>query len=292
MNELALYDGHVPIGMVRQADSDTEVVQLWLHGRSPHTQRAYRHDVSRFQTFVRRPLASVGLRDIQAFADSLTGLSDGSVARKLAAVKSLLTFSQKIGYLQFNVGAAVEIPKSKDCLAERILSEELVIRMLSLEVHPRNHALLRLLYVGGLRVSEICGLKWRDLQPHEETGQVTVFGKGRKTRVVRLTLAVWVAVTSLRQDAGPDSAVFRSQKAGGHLDPSQALRIVRKAAIRAGIDLKVSPHWMRHAHASHALDRGAPIHLVQATLGHSSVATTGRYLHARPHESSARFLAV
>lgn len=65
-----------------------------------------------------------------------------------------------------------------------------------------------------------------------------------------------------------------------------------KAAARAGLPAEVSAHWLRHAHASHALDRGAPIHLVQATLGHASVATTGRYLHARPSASSARFLGV
>ncbi len=85
--------------------------------------------------------------------------------------------------------------------------------------------------------------------------------------------------------------MFRSRR-GGHLDPAQAWRIVRAAAERAGLDLPVSPHWLRHAHASHALDRGAPIHLVQATLGHASVATTGRYLHARPTDSSSRYLAV
>ena len=66
-------------------------------------------------------------------------------------------------------------------------------------------------------------------------------------------------------------------------------RIVRKAAKRAGIEKAVSCHWLRHAHASHALDRGAPIHLVQATLGHSSIQTTGRYLHARPTDSSSRY---
>ncbi len=70
------------------------------------------------------------------------------------------------------------------------------------------------------------------------------------------------------------------------------MRIVRAAANRAGIKKNVSPHWMRHAHASHNLDRGTPIHLVQATLGHSSVAVTGRYLHAKPGDSSARYLAV
>jgi hypothetical protein len=67
---------------------------------------------------------------------------------------------------------------------------------------------------------------------------------------------------------------------------------VRQAALHAGIGDRVSPHWLRHAHPSHALDHGAPIHLVQATLGHNSVATMSRYLHARPGDSSARFLAL
>ena len=64
------------------------------------------------------------------------------------------------------------------------------------------------------------------------------------------------------------------------------------AAVAAGLGERPSPHWLRHAHATHALERGAPIHLVQATLGHASVATTGRYLHARPTDSSSRYLAV
>jgi integrase/recombinase XerD len=69
-------------------------------------------------------------------------------------------------------------------------------------------------------------------------------------------------------------------------------RIVRAAAKRAGITALVSPHWMRHAHASHSLDRGASIHLVQTTLGHASIAITGMYLHVRPKESSGRYLPV
>jgi integrase/recombinase XerD len=145
------------------------------------------------------------------------------------------------------------------------------------------------LYVGGFRVAELCSLKWSDLQRRDSAGQITVFGKGGKTRTVLMPESVWNAVQSLRGDAGENNPVFRSRK-GGHLDESQVWRIVRKASTRAGIDKAVSCHWLRHAHASHALDRGAPIHLVQATLGHSSIATTGRYLHARPTESSSRYL--
>ncbi len=84
----------------------------------------------------------------------------------------------------------------------------------------------------------------------------------------------------------------RHSTTGGGLSVRQVQYIVRQAARRADVDKNVSPHWMRHAHASHALDRGAAVHLVQATLGHSSVATTGRYLHARPTESSSKYLAV
>ena len=83
------------------------------------------------------------------------------------------------------------------------------------------------------------------------------------------------------------------QSRGGKiLDRGRVRIIVRQAAERAGVAADVSPHWLRHAHASHALDRGAPIHLVQSTLGHASVSTTSCYLHAKPGDSSARFLQV
>lgn len=164
-----------------QAGSDAEVIALWLHGRSPHTQRAYVHDVGRFLAFVARPLAQVKLRDLQSFSASLVGLADGSRARCLAAVKSLLTFAQKIGFIPLNVGAALELPSSKDTLAEKILPEDDVLGMIRTERKPRNHALLRLLYVAGVRVSEVCGLNWRDVQPvGDDTAQV--YGKGGKTR--------------------------------------------------------------------------------------------------------------
>ena len=148
------------------------------------------------------------------------------------------------------------------------------------------------MYAAGLRVSEICGLKWRDILEREGAGQITVFGKGGKTRVVLLSSETWASLTTLRCEAGGDDPVFASRKGKGHLHPSHVKRIVQAAAERAGIDAPVSPHWLRHAHASHALDRGAPIHLVQATLGHASVSTTGKYLHARPEDSSARYLGV
>ena len=121
-------------------------------------------------------------------------------------------------------------------------------------------------------------------------GQVTVLGKGGKTRAVLLQPGLWRELVALRGDAPDGAPVFRSRR-GGHLTPKAVHEAVKAAGRRAGLPAGVSAHWLRHAHASHALDRGAPIHLVQATLGHVSVATTGKYLHARPNDSSGRYLA-
>ncbi len=279
------------IAVPRQAESDQHLIDLWLHGRSKHTQRAYRADAGRFLASVQKPLHGVTLGDLQQFAGQLveSGLEPTSVYRTMSAVKSLFAFGHRLGYLPFDVARPFRLPALREGLAERILEEADVVKMIALENMPRNKSMLLTLYTGGFRVAELCSLKWSDLQNRDKAGQITVFGKGGKTRTVLMPEAVWRHLQGLRGEAGDDAPVFRSRK-GGHLDESQVWRIVRKAAKRAGIEKEVSCHWLRHAHASHALDRGAPIHLVQATLGHSSVATTGKYLHARPTESSSSYL--
>jgi integrase len=120
--------------------------------------------------------------------------------------------------------------------------------MLALEPNPRNAALLRLAYGAGLRIAELCALAWRDLAPRDDAGQITLFGKGGKTRVVLLPASVWCTLMPLHGEAGPDDPVFRSAK-GGHLVPSAAHRVVKQAAARAGLPGAVSAHWLRHAHA-------------------------------------------
>jgi integrase/recombinase XerD len=200
-----------------------------------------------------------------------------------------MRFACRFGHLNKNVAADLNLPRSENRLAERILGEEDVRRIISLETDPRDRVLLLLLYTAGLRVSEACNLRWRNLRARGESGQLTVCGKGGKMRAVLLPAAMWEDMLSLDGDTNPDAPVFRS-RTGKALDRSRVLRIVQEAAQRAGITGGVSPHWLRHAHATHSLERGAPIHLVQATLGHASVATTSRYLHARPSQSSAEFI--
>ena len=291
-------DGGVPqtVQPMAKAAANSDLITLWLHDKSPNSCRGYQRDVMQFLTIIGDPqLSEVTLNDLQAFSNALgaRGYAVSTVSRKLAAVKSLLTFGYRVGVLPVNVGSLVKLPKGKERLAERILSPSQVRGMIELTENLRDRVLIRFLYATGARVSEVCALKWRDVQELSEgRAQVSLLGKGSKTRVVVFSAEMWELLRQLRDGAGLNAPVFRSRKQEGHLDPSQVNRIVRKAAERAGLEAKVSPHWLRHSHASHSLERGAPLQLVKESLGHSHIAMTERYLHARPDESSALYLGV
>jgi integrase/recombinase XerD len=300
-----------------QAAADARFIHLWLRSQqSERTQEVYAANISRFYREVCKSLRDVTLFDLQDYAESLYDLAPASQVLLLRCVKSALSFCQKAGYLSVNVGAALRLGKPEKRLAERILSEAQVIKMIALEPEPRNHLLLILLYKAGLRAAEACDLQKRNLQENSSSGQVTIYGKGGKTRSILLPPEVWQMLVAHATGFAPDAYVFQSRQTksragkytGGRLDESQVHRIVEAAAIRAGIETytdtikrgpragetvlrsRVSPHWLRHAHASHALARGADLALVRDTLGHGSTETTGRYLHARPKTSSSLFL--
>jgi integrase/recombinase XerD len=263
--------------------TDAELVALWLHGKSPNTIRAYDDDVAAFRRFTGKPLRATYLSDLQRYADSLVG-APATRGRRLKTLKSLLSFATRMGYLPFNAGAAIHGPAQEQKLAERILSERQVFALLeAVEDRPRDHALIRLLYNGGLRVSELVTLRWRNLVD----GVANVTGKGGKTRVVRLSRGTWAELQALRTDEtiGEDY-VFP-------MSAVNAWKRVKRAARLAGItEVPVSPHFLRHSHGTHALRRGADLATVRDTLGHASVATTSRYLHARPEKSSGDYLAL
>lgn len=297
------------------AETDERLVELWLARKAPSTQRKYAEDLHRFSDFTGgKPLSQVMLVDLHDFAEFISVLMAPSTqGRVLATIKSLLSFANKVGYLPFNVGAAVELPKAKDTLSERILTEAEAHRIMNAPKNTRDRALLSVLYAGALRREEAVGLKWLDLKDRDDLGsglgQATLFGKGSKTGVALIPASVYSQMLALRKVtertadglkteryATEDEPVFRSRKTkngrGGHLEVSQVNRIVAKAAKDAQIDRAVSPHWLRHAHASHAHARKTDLALIRDTLRHSSIATTGRYLHARPNDSSALHLGL
>lgn len=294
MNDLIPYQ---PNNAIPADTTDDLLIERWLHGRPAHTQRAYKGNVEQFLDFTGKPLQQITLFDLQDFADSLTG-KPASKARILNACKSLLTFAFELGYTHFNIGKGVKPPKIPGTLAERIMSEEQIFKMLALEINPRNHAILRLFYASGIRVSELCALRWKDVLSRGDKAQISVtFGKGGEHRSVVISKETYNELRELRKGAAPSSPVFVSRgggrgKAGASLDESSVRRIVYQARDRAGIDKRVSPHWFRHAHASHSLQNGAPIALVRDTLGHANLSTTSKYTHALPDESSGKYLKI
>ena len=289
----------VPINSPRssQANDDLHLISLWLKGKSAHSQEAYTRDVEQFVDFVDLPLSEIKLQHFWDWADHLKklGALPSTQARKLAAVKSLFSFGHRIGYLQFNVGVAITLPNIPDKLAERILLEEDIVAIVSQAHTLRNRVLLKLFYASGARVSELTSVYWGALIPREnQQGQISLLGKGSKVRTLVLPATIWKDLMELKSESEFNESnhpVFRSRK-GGSLSRQQIWRIVRDAARAAGFDKNISPHWLRHAHASHALDHGAPVHLVQESLGHRSLATTSKYTHARPDESSSKYLNI
>lgn len=291
---------------------DRTIISIWLRSKSSDkTVVAYAREINRFYATIGKTLHEITLEDLYDFRDSLAHLKTTSKHRALAAVKSLFSKARRTGYLDINVAEAFELPKIENKLAERIMTEQAMQDILKRETNQRNHAILSLLYYGGLRVSEVCNLTWRNLQERDQAGQIAVYGKGKKTRHILLDTDTWLEVLALRKHEPIEQYVFlsrqtrsRANKQDKRMSEVRVFQIVEDAALRAGIATyedtnkkgeavaksHVSPHWFRHAHATHALDRGATLPMVQADLGHENIETTGKYLHVRPGVSVAAIL--
>jgi integrase/recombinase XerD len=277
------------INVLTRAETDREIVYIWLGDKSKTTQISYSSIVSGFFAFINKPLSSVAIEDLQLWHRRLQ-LTDrpSTVANKLRAIKSLFSFCVKVNYLEINIGSFIKCPKVKEKLAERILSESDCLKLISAAKTERDRALLCLMYACGLRVSEVCSLTWGDLQPQKEAGKCTVFGKGDKTRVVLVPASVWQLLMALPRTI---DAVFVS-RTGRPLERTMVFRIVKQCAKRAGVSEKASCHWLRHSHASHAIEGGCNLRLLQQSLGHSKLETTERYLHINPDSGSSQFINI
>jgi len=269
----------------------------WLaveRGRRPATLDAYRRDLAAYTRWLgERPLASVREPDVEAYVAELRrcGRAPASVARATVTVRSLHRFCAAEGRLDDDVAADVAVPRVPAGIP-RPLSEEEVTRLLDSAVGTtpldrRDQALLETLYATGMRISELVGLSLGDLDLG--AGLVRVFGKGAKERVVpvgrsaRGALAGWLSPEGRgrvepRQWArrGDAEAVFLNHR-GGRLSRQGAWGVVRHHATRVGLADRLSPHVLRHSCATHLLDHGADLRVVQELLGHASISTTQVY---------------
>lgn len=272
--------------MVVNANDDHQLIGLWLATkRNGLTVDQYSRIVRGFLEFTGKRLRSTKLDDMVGYTESIGHLRPSTQAQRIACIKSLFGFAHKVGYTRVNVAATIRAPRAKDTLNERILTEEQVLRVILAATNQRDAALVRMLYRSGGRISEIVTATWADLIEKPKFGQVTLLGKGGKTRTVQLPLDLIALLHQIKGDAAPEDRIFPISR-------QRAWTIVKRLAKQSGITEKLSPHWFRHAHATHALDHDAPLSLVSATLGHSGLEITGRYIHNRPDESSGDYLTV
>lgn len=269
-------------------------------GAAVNTLAAYRRDLDEFLTHLsarRATSRSATADDIRAYleAASRRGLAAASRARKLSAVRQFFRFLYAEGLRQDDPAAVIEGPKRTQPLP-KILSVDEVDRLLetaqqaSLDASRgarlkavRLYCLLELLYATGLRVSELVGLPRGIVQAGEPV--ITVTGKGGRERMVPLTERARRAVAdyvALIAD-GPWAAspwLFPSRGKAGHLTRQRFGQELKSMAVAAGIAPdRVSPHVLRHAFASHLLERGADLRSVQKLLGHADISTTQIYTH-------------
>jgi integrase/recombinase XerD len=271
------------------SEEDAKLITVWVHSkknRSAGTAFLYDLTIRQFFGLINKEIRSVSVQDLLVYEDFLQKYRPATRSQRISTVKSMLTFAHKVGYIAINPGAVVKPEMWKETLTARILTEEQVMRIvLSASDNPKEALLIRMIYRTGGRVSEIAGIAWEDVIDAGDHGQVTLFGKGRKTRHIKIPKGLYQEMQSLRCQTGNNDSVFG-------LNRQQIWRIVRRLAKKAGINEPVSPHWFRHAHATHALSGGAPLHLLCESLGHNSITTTQKYLHTRPGQSSGDFLKI
>lgn len=274
-------------------------------GASAHTLAAYRRDLARYREYLAHSgvvdLGAVteshvaGFRAQLATADPDAGrraLAPSSVARALAAVRGLHRFSARDGVTAADVAAAITPPRPPRRLP-RALPVDRIIAVIEaagdteLDTDPariRDRAMLELLYASGARAAELVGLDVDDLDglDHPDGGTVILRGKGGKERLVPVGRPACDAVGAYLVRARPALAVrggpglFLNTR-GGRVTRQTLWNVVTVAAERAGVTESVSPHAFRHSFATHLLDGGADIRVVQELLGHASVTTTQVY---------------
>jgi integrase/recombinase XerD len=211
----------------------------------------------------------------------------------LKSISSLYGYLVKTGYLDKNPTATIRPEKVPDNFRSKILEFEQINRMIELEESPRNTLLLKILYYAGLRITEALTLAPKAFRKAKDGGAyMTVLGKGTKVRTVFLPEDIFAEVEAFASASSllEDEFLFYAKDKSIALTRMQAFRVVKSAAKRAKVDPLPSPHWFRHSSATHAIENGAPIHVVQHSLGHASINTTGKYLHATPTVSNANFL--
>jgi integrase/recombinase XerC len=279
-------------GMTPALDEFDEYLALQL-GRSEHTRRAYRGDLRSLFDYSGGGLETLTLVTLRSWlaAQSSAGAARTTLARRTSSVKTFTAWAFRRGLLTGDPAARLQTPKSRRTLPAVLRQDQALDAMSALNsgaqqgdpLALRDRLIVEMLYATGIRVSELCGLDIDDVDGPRRVLQV--LGKGNKQRTVPFGEPARQALDSWLSDGRPAVVTADSGPAlllgarGGRLDPRQARTVVHQtmAAVDGAPD--IGPHGLRHSAATHLLEGGADLRVVQELLGHNTLATTQLYTH-------------
>ncbi len=255
---------------------------------SPNTVASYCHDVSGLLEFCGKEPAAIGPEDIKAYLGKVTadGLSKRSSARLVSSLRSFFDWCVQEGEIKDNPCDRVDAPKLGKYLPSVLSLQEVEAILESVDTRKasgkRDRAILEVLYGCGLRVSEAAGLRISHV--HFDEGFVDVVGKGDKQRLVPLGEPAADAIRTYLEDRpAPASRAVEDilflNKFGKPLSRVSIFKMVKEQAMAAGVQKEISPHTFRHSFATHLIENGADLRIVQEMLGHESILTTELYTH-------------
>lgn len=266
--------------------------------RSEHTQRAYLGDLRSLLAFLEQRAPGRGLKALSLpilrswlAAQAASGAARTTLSRRTSAAKTFTGWAVRRGLLDTDPAARLQLPKSRRTLPAVLRQDQALAAMAAASLGAeqgdplalRDRLIVELLYATGIRVSELCGLDVDDVDTERRLLQV--LGKGNKQRTVPFGAPALTALTSWLTDGRPALVTPASGPAlllgsrGGRLDPRQARTVVHQTVSAVGGAPDIGPHGFRHSAATHLLEGGADLRIVQELLGHSTLATTQLYTH-------------
>ncbi|MFW1753139.1 site-specific tyrosine recombinase/integron integrase [Acinetobacter wanghuae] len=283
-------------------NSTTELLEIWLKEReiqnqSKHTLQAYTRDVSDFLAFCARQnlqlndVEATDLRQYMAEKVEQQGLSPSSLQRLLSAIRQFMKWADQANYMAFNPADDFQLKRQSRPLpgmidietVNQIIDQAAPEGEVAEQMWLRDKAILELLYSSGLRLAETQSIRIKDIDFNRQLLRIT--GKGNKTRIVpfgskaKESVMAWLQVYPFwNGDFVPEAHVFITKK-GNPLGARQIENRVKFQAQRAGVNVDLHPHLLRHCFASHMLSNSRDLRAVQEMLGHSNLTTTQIYTH-------------